>query len=66
MSNLFPTQQEKDALRQALNNFIEERNDLASKYPGLEIYYDLLEVQTLGDPSSRLVIQEITYTRMEN
>lgn len=66
MSNLFPTQQEKDALMQALSNFIEERNDLAFKYPGLEIHYDLLEVQTLGDPNSRLVIQEITYTRMEN
>lgn len=66
MTNLFPTQQEKDALMQALNNFINERNELAFKYPGLEIDYDLLQVQTLGEPNSRLVIQEVTYTRTEN
>ena len=66
MSNLFPTKQEKDDLMQALSNFIQERNELAFKYPGLEIDYDLLQVQTLGDPNSRLVIGEITYTRSEN
>ena len=65
MSNLFPTKQEKDALRQALTNFVETRNELVLRYPGLDIFYDLFTCQSMGEPTERLVINDITYIRKE-